>query len=139
MAMPVDLMSAAPLFEAGAVITLHAFAALVAFVLGTVQMVAVKGTSAHRLVGVVWAGLMVVVAASSFWIHELRLWGPWSPIHLLSILVLVTVPMAVWEARRGNINGHKRSMWSLYGLALVLTGAFTLLPGRVMHSVVFVG
>jgi len=25
----------------------------------------------------------------------------------------------------------------LYGLALILTGLFTLLPGRVMHQVVF--
>jgi uncharacterized membrane protein len=45
---------------------------------------------------------MVVVAASSFWIHEIRLLGPWSPIHLLSIMVLVLLPVAV-VARAGTM------------------------------------
>ena len=34
---------------------------------------------------------------SSFWIHEIRLVGPWSPIHLLSIFTLVMLPVAVWR------------------------------------------
>jgi uncharacterized membrane protein len=28
---------------------------------------------------------MAMVAISSFWIHQIRLLGPWSPIHLLSV------------------------------------------------------
>ncbi|SFO76568.1 hypothetical protein SAMN03159463_02866 [Mesorhizobium sp. NFR06] len=41
---------------------------------------------------------MLVIAVSSFWIQQIRLIGPFSPIHVLSILVLVTVPLAVWYA-----------------------------------------
>ena len=41
---------------------------------------------------------------------------------------------AVQAARRGDIRRHKRAMTSLFWLALVLTGAFTFLPGRVMHQ-----
>jgi uncharacterized membrane protein len=37
---------------------------------------------------------MAVVAASSFWIHQMRLVGPFSPIHLLSIFTLV---MSRWR------------------------------------------
>ena len=38
---------------------------------------------------------------SSFWIHQIRLVGPFSPIHLLSIFALVMLPLAVW--RRASI------------------------------------
>ena len=41
--------------------------------------------------------LMAAVAVSSFWIHQIRLIGPWSPIHLLSIFTLVMLPLAVWR------------------------------------------
>ena len=89
-------MSLAPLFAAPAVIQLHAFAALGAFALGVVQLSAPKGTIPHRLFGWVWAGLMLAVVVSSFFIHTIRLWGPWSPIHLLSLFTLII------GKRRGN-------------------------------------
>jgi len=80
---------------------------------------------------------MVFVAASAFWINELRMVGPWSVIHLLSILVLVTVPLAVWHAHRRQVARHRTMMISLYLYALIGAGLFTLLPGRIMHEVVF--
>ena len=88
-------MSLAPLLNASPVIQVHAFAAIGAFALGALQLAAPKGTLPHRTVGWTWVVLMLAVAASSFWIHEIRLVGPFSPIHLLSILTLVTVPLAV--------------------------------------------
>ncbi len=85
-------MSLAPLLDAPAVIQLHAFAAMGAFVLGLVQFAAPKGTIPHRAVGWTWVGLMLAVSISAFFIHEIRLWGPWSPIHLLAIFTLATLP-----------------------------------------------
>jgi uncharacterized membrane protein len=81
-------MNLAPLLAAPAVIQVHAFAALSAFALGAVQLAAPKGTIPHRAVGWLWAGLMLVLVLSSFFIHTIRLWGPFSPIHLLSIFTL---------------------------------------------------
>ncbi len=130
-------MSLSPLLAAARVIQLHAVAAIAAFALGLGQLVALKGTRAHRFAGWIWAGLMLVVAVSSLWIHELRVWGPWSPIHLLSLLVIATVPAAVFAARRHEVARHRRAMIQLFVFALVLAGAFTLLPGRIMHAVVF--
>ena len=130
-------MSLAPLLDAAPAIPLHAFAAMGAFVLGLVQFAAPKGTLPHRTIGFVWVGLMLVVAGSSFWIHQIRLVGPWSPIHLLSIFVLVTLPLAVWRARRHAVADHRRIMILLFSGALVIAGLFTLLPGRIMHAVVF--
>lgn len=44
-------MSLAPLFAAGPIVTVHAFAAMAAFVLGSVQLLAPKGTLPHRTLG----------------------------------------------------------------------------------------
>lgn len=77
------------------------------------------------------------LAVSSFWIQQIRLVGPFSPIHLLSILVLIAVPLAVWHAHMHRVAKHRRVMISLYVFALIGAGVFTLLPGRIMHTVVF--
>ena len=81
--------------------------------------------------------LMLTIAVSSLFIHKIRLWGPWSPIHLLSILVLVTLPLAVLHARRQEVRQHRTAMLMLFSGALVIAGAFTFLPGRIMHAVAF--
>jgi len=80
---------------------------------------------------------MSYVAASLFFISSLRLWGPFSPVHLLSIWALLSLVMAVHHARRGNIRQHKIWIMLFYILALLLTGGFTLWPGRVMHGGLF--
>jgi uncharacterized membrane protein len=130
-------MGLAPLLEAAPAIPLHAFAAMAAFVLGIVQFAAPKGTLPHRAVGWMWVCLMAAVAVSSFWIHQIRLMGPWSPIHLLSIFTLVCIPLAVWKAHRHQVAAHRRIMIMIFSGALVIAGLFTLLPGRIMHAVIF--
>ena len=125
------------LLDASAPIPLHALAAMLAIIIGAVQLAAKKGGTQHRLLGRIWVGLMLIVALSSFFIYELRLWGRYSPIHLLSIWVLISVSMAVYYARAGNIKRHAQIMKSLYVFALIVTGFFTLLPGRIMYQLVF--
>jgi uncharacterized membrane protein len=130
-------MSLAPLLDAAPAIPLHAFAAMSAFLLGVVQFAAPKGTLPHRSIGWIWVLLMATVAVSSFWIHQIRLLGPWSPIHLLSIFVLVMLPLALWRAHSHRVADHRRIMIGIFSGALVVAGLFTLLPGRIMHAVVF--
>jgi uncharacterized membrane protein len=132
-----SFVSLAPLLDAAPQIPLHAFAAMAAFGLGVVQLVAPKGTLPHRTLGWIWVALMATVAASSFWIHQIRLLGPWSPIHLLSIFTLAMVPLGVWKAHRHQVADHRRIMILIFSGALVIAGLFTLLPGRIIHAVVF--
>ena len=135
-------MSLTPLLSAPAVIQLHAFAAMGAFVLGIVQFTAPKGTIPHRTVGWIWVALMTIVAVSAFFIHNPRGWGLWGlfgPIHLLAILVLVLLPIAVGYARNHRVSGHSKTMIGLFLGALLVAGAFTFLPGRIMHAVAFGG
>jgi uncharacterized membrane protein len=132
-----SVMSFAPVLDAAPAIPLHAFAAMAAFVLGLVQFAAPKGTLPHRTIGWIWVVLIAAVAVSSFWIHEIRLVGPWSPIHLLSIFTLIVLPIAVWRAHTHRVADHRRIMIFIFSGALVVAGLFTLLPGRIMHQVVF--
>jgi uncharacterized membrane protein len=106
------------LLDAAPAIPVHAFAAMTAFLLGVVQLAA-------------------PVAVSSFWIHQSRLIGPWSPIHLLSIFTLVVLPLGVWMAHRHRVADHRRIMIFIFSGALVIAGLFTLVPGRIMHAVLF--
>ncbi|HEU0062297.1 MAG TPA: DUF2306 domain-containing protein [Hyphomicrobiaceae bacterium] len=118
---------------------MHAFAALAAFLLGVAQLARVKGTRTHRALGYSWVGLMLFVALSSFFIHELRQWGNFSPIHLLSVFTLAMLPLGVYFARRHNVVGHRKTMLGLFFGALVIAGAFTLLPSRILGRMVFGG
>ena len=104
-------MSLAPLLDGAPAIPAHAFAAMAALVIGVIQLWAPKGTLPHRTLGWIWALLMLAAAISSFWIHEIRLVGDWSPIHLLSILVLITVPLAVWRAVARTDHARRR-VWA---------------------------
>jgi uncharacterized membrane protein len=130
-------MTLAPLLNASPAIQIHAFAALTAFALGIVQLSAPKGTIPHRTVGWIWVALMFTVAVSAFFVHQLRVWGPWSPIHLLAILVLILLPIAVLAARRHHVQSHRGHMIGLFTGALLVAGLFTFYPGRIMYEVVF--
>lgn len=131
-------MNWSPLFNSDFAIVSHALLAIASIVLGALQFVLPKGTRLHKLIGYVWASMMLYVAASSFFIHEIKLIADlFSPIHLLSIYVLFSVTTAVWKARKGDIKGHRQHMIQLYIFALIITGGFTFFPGRIMHQVLF--
>ena len=130
-------MTLAPLLSASPIIQAHAFAAMMAFALGVVQLAAPKGTIPHRTVGWIWVVLMALVAVSSFWIHDIRMIGPFSPIHLLSIFTLAMLVVAVMHARRHRVDRHRKAMTTIFIGALIIAGVFTFLPGRIMHAVAF--
>ena len=118
-------------------IPFHAYAAFLAVILGGIQLLRPKGTGTHKYLGYAWVVLMLWVSVSSFWIHTIKVIGPFSPIHLLSIFTIWSVFEAIRSARRGNISRHKVMMKLLYVLALIVTGLFTMLPGRTMNAVIF--
>ena len=126
-----------PLLEASFAIQIHAVSAILAMVLGAVVLFRQKGTRLHKLMGRVWVVLMLIVATSSIFINEIRLIGPFSPIHIFTVITYVSLAQAIVAIRRGNVVAHRAGMQTLYFLALMITGAFTLLPGRRMHAVLF--
>ena len=125
------------LFAEAHPIPLHAIAAMIAIILGGIQLYMEKGGTIHKFLGRAWVGLMLIVSVSSFFIHKINFWGAYSPIHLLSLWTIVTIGLAIYFVRVGNIKRHKQVMIALYGFALILTGLFTLMPGRVMYQIAF--
>ncbi len=116
----------------------HLAAALLTFGLGLVLFAAPKGNLPHRLLGWLWSGLMMTVAASSLWITGLN-GKAYSPIHLLSAWVLVILPVALVAARRHKVSIHGRIMTGLFLGAMLLAGGFTFFPGRLLWRVFFAG
>ena len=123
------------LFNETQPIPLHAIMAIIAIILGGIQLSMKKGGAIHKLLGRLWVGLMMFVAITSFFIHEIKLWGAYSPIHLLSLWTIFILGVGVYYARVGNIKRHKQVMIATYFFALILTGFFTLYPGRIMHQI----
>ena len=110
---------------------LHLLSVIPALPLGAYVLLRRKGDARHRMLGRVWAGLMMLAALSSFGLRGMT--GSFSPIHLLSILVVVMIPRGIVQAMRHDIAAHRRTM-SLTYLGLAIAGLFTLLPGRLLGS-----
>ena len=130
------MASLSPLLTASMPIAPHVFIAFTAMVIGGVQMLSPKGTKRHRWLGYVWSVMMLFVAVSGFFIHTIKLWGLFSPIHFLSALTIMALARAIWCARTGRIRQHQFIMASLFWMALMITGLFTFLPGRIMFVVI---
>lgn len=132
-------MNFSPLTTASIAVQIHACLAFFAVALTIAIFSVPRGSRLHRWLGWTWVLMMAGVALSSFWIFKVRLIGPFSPIHLLSAYVLVQLVFAVRAARAGRIQEHRKSMKGMVFGALVVAGAFTFLPGRVMYQVVLGG
>jgi uncharacterized membrane protein len=115
-------------------IAAHVAAAFAALALGAAMFAARKGTWTHRYAGRAWVALMLAVALSSFWIRSN---GSFSWIHVLSVVVPVMLGAGVWLAATGRVSAHRRMMIGVYTGALVITGAFTLLPRRLLGQLVW--
>ena len=50
---------------------------------------------------------------------------------------VVMLPLAVRKAHTHQVAAHRRIMIYLFLGALVVAGLFTLVPGRIMHAVIF--
>ena len=119
---------------------LHLSSLVPAFVIGSYLLLNRKGTPAHRLLGKIYMGLMLFTAIITLFMEALvgpKFLNHFGFLHLLSLFVLYTVPTSYRAIRVGNIKLHKRTMVGLYVGALLVAGAFTLSPGRLIHTWLF--
>jgi uncharacterized membrane protein len=118
----------------------HLATVLPAFLIGTALLLRKKGSPSHRLLGRVYVVLMLTTSVISLFMPAVvgpRWLGHFGFIHSFSIMVLVSVPMAVMAARAGNIRSHKISMVSVYVGGLLVAGGFAFMPGRILHNWLF--
>jgi uncharacterized membrane protein len=116
------------------VLKVHVAAALTGLGIGILLMLRPKGNTLHRALGWAWVAAMLTTAVSSF-LFAAVLKGHLDPIHGLSAYVLLGVPMGLAAARRHDIRSHRRGMTNLFMFGLIVAGAFTFIPGRLMWRV----
>lgn len=132
-------MTLEPILYAPVIIQIHVAAAAATLALTLVILSRARGTRSHRRLGWAWVLCMGVLAATGFGILSGGLIGPFGPIHPLSALVLMGLVVGVRAARRHDVATHRGWMLGMVWGGLVIAGGFTLLPGRIMHVVVFGG
>ncbi len=118
---------------------IHLATVVPAIPLGAVVLYRRKGDAMHKLLGKIWASLMLITAIATFWLGDLGgglLGSGLSFIHLFSFLTLFSIPYAIWQARRGNIAEHYRAMQGPY-IGLIIAGLFAFIPGRLLGGLVF--
>ena len=109
-------------------ILVHLFSALLAITLGSINLIAKKGTTRHRIIGYCWLVLMLFVTTSSFWIKELNQ-GELSWIHALSAWTLFSMGTALISIRLKYIKIHAIFMIGTM-LGAIVAGMFAMVPGR---------
>lgn len=114
-------------------IAIHIAAATLALLGGALVLGRRKGTRSHKTLGRIWVGAMTLVALSSFWIFEIRQGAGPSFVHLLSVWTLVSLALAIWFIRRGNVRAHKGFMIGTY-FGLIGAGIGALAPGRFLST-----
>jgi uncharacterized membrane protein len=126
------------------IIYIHAVIALLAVPLGLFIFFKKKGTTQHKINGRIWVTLLVLVCFTAVFIKVINP-GQYSLIHLLIPWTLGSLIYSIWSIKKfqkTKIQRYKQShMYSMIGVylgALLIAGAFTLMPGRLFHEI-FIG
>lgn len=119
--------------QANVFVWAHLLTLLVALALTPVLLLQKRGTRRHRQLGWIWASAMFATAGISFWVKQSSGGiGGWSPIHILSALTVVGVPLMVLRARQHRVADHRRHVRNLVTGALLIAGFFTFPFGRML-------
>tara|TARA_B110000014_G_C20082250_1_gene565659 strand:- start:105 stop:509 length:405 start_codon:yes stop_codon:yes gene_type:complete len=131
------------------IIYVHAFFALAAVPVGLNIFFKKKGTKQHRFIGRVWVSFLLIVSFTGLFITSPMTDTVFNPrfyswIHLLIPFTVGNLIYSVWSIRQfkktkleKHKNAHIRSMVGVYFGALIVAGAFTLMPGRMFHEIIF--
>lgn len=114
-------------------ILVHSISSIIALILGSINLMRIKGTRFHKLIGWLFVCCMFLSAISSFGIYNKN----FSVIHLLSLLVLVWLSRAIYAIRfkpKNWLHIHASSIGAAY-ISIIIAGIGVLvrkiiLPGN---------
>lgn len=115
-------------------LAIHLGSVIPALCLGGWVLARPKGNAMHKLLGRIWMLLMITTAISSFWLRGMT--GGLSFIHIFTFMPIISLPLAIYYARIGNIEAHKGTLMGTY-IGMCIAGAFSLVPGRLLGHLVF--
>ncbi len=125
-----DALAAAPLAT-----IVHAAAILILVVTGWIMLALPKGDRRHRTLGWTWVSAMLLMGLSSLAVPH---GDSWVAAYVGGGSALVLLGFGVYFVRRRQLRLHARTMAMLM-IALVLMTMLSVLPGRLMHEVLFAG
>ena len=125
------------------IIYAHATLALLAVTLGFYILLTKKGTKQHRMLGQIWVTFLIIVSLTAIFIQAINP-GQYSLIHLLIPWTIGSLIYSIWNIKKFKNTkierykfAHMYSMIGVYVGALLIAGAFTLMPGRFFHEILF--
>ena len=125
------------------IIYVHATLALLAVPLGLSILLTKKGTKQHRILGRIWVTFLIIVSLTAIFIQAINS-GQYSLIHLLIPWTIGSLIYSIWNIKKFKNTkierykfAHMYSMIGVYVGALLIAGAFTLMPGRFFHEILF--
>lgn len=119
---------------------LHLYTVLPCVVLGAINFMLKKRSPYHKYVGSSYMVLMLFTAFITLFMPAMvgsKIFNHFGWIHSFSVLTIYSVPTAYIAIKKGNIKKHKRKLIGLYIGAILIAGAFTLMPGRYLHNILF--
>jgi uncharacterized membrane protein len=125
-----DAFASAPLAT-----RVHAVAILVLVVAGWIMLALPKGDRRHKTFGWIWVGGMAAMGATSLAVPH---GDSWVAAYIGGGSALVLLAFGVYAVKTRRLRTHARTMAMLM-IALVLMTLLSLMPGRLMHDVVFGG
>jgi uncharacterized membrane protein len=123
-------------WESSPVIIIHTICAFLALGLGIAMYGRQKGTRSHKIIGRIFAVLMLFVATSAIFIKGLN-GDKFSFIHIFVIVTYVGLFQAFYHIRKKDVRRHKKAVAGLFFGALLIPGIVSFFPGRLMWVVVF--
>jgi uncharacterized membrane protein len=125
------------------IIYVHAALALLAIPLGLYIFIIKKGTMNHRILGRTWVTVLIIVSLTAVFIKTINP-GQYSLIHLLIPYTIGSLIYSIWNIKKFKKTKierykikHMHSMIGVYIGALLIAGAFTLIPERFFHEIIF--
>ena len=102
-----------------------------------------KGTKQHKMLGRIWVTFLIIVSLTAIFIQAINP-GQYSLIHLLIPYTIGSLVYSIWNIKKFKKTkivrykfAHMYSMIGVYVGALLIAGAFTLMPGRFFHEILF--
>jgi len=125
---------AASLIHVTPVMGVHIFVGIGAIFVGISQIFLIpKKTEAFKRVGVLWVLLMGALVLTSFDIRLVNE-GGFSPIHGLSLVVLVLLGLGVVGTKKEKEGVQKFSLYASFGVLMFVLVALIATPGGVMNQ-----
>lgn len=108
------------------ILTLHLIVAFSSVFLGySLFFISRKPITSYKVLNNFLIGLLIITAITGIFLNLTK----FSPFHILAIVVLTTLPLAIYQRSKNNILEFKRGLFfNFVGLNLAMVG--TLSPGR---------